>query len=153
VQFCELLWDPLCTDFMEGVPVLDTFKGWTTTNLQLMCHFINSHLSVLQDHAIDSFHVCISDGCGFASSSFPMLNTSVTIFEPLDPFTQSVVTRHCSHTALTFYAFWHLVHLQPTKMDHCPLLFFGANEIGVSMFVSQNSWHKWTIKVTPAPQW
>jgi hypothetical protein len=27
VQFCELLWDPLCTDFMEGVPVLDTFKG------------------------------------------------------------------------------------------------------------------------------
>jgi len=22
------------------------------------------------------------------------------------------------------------VHLQPTKIDHCPLLFFGANEIG-----------------------
>jgi hypothetical protein len=23
-----------------------------------------------------------------------------------------------------------MVHLQPTKMDHCPLLFFGANKIG-----------------------
>jgi hypothetical protein len=35
------------------------------------------------------------------------------------------------HTALiSFYAFRQLVHLQPTKMNHCPLLFFGANEIG-----------------------
>jgi hypothetical protein len=25
-------------------------------------------------------------------------------------------------------------------MDHCPLLFFGANEIGVSVFMAQNSW-------------
>jgi hypothetical protein len=35
------------------------------------------------------------------------------------------------HTALTsFYAFCHLKNLQPTKMDHYHLLFFGANEIG-----------------------
>ena len=27
VQFCELLWDPSCTDFMEGMPVVDTFIG------------------------------------------------------------------------------------------------------------------------------
>jgi len=27
VQFCELLWDPSCTDFMEGIPVVDTFIG------------------------------------------------------------------------------------------------------------------------------
>jgi hypothetical protein len=34
------------------------------------------------------------------------------------------------HTALTsFSAFQHLVHLQTTKMDHCSLLFFGANEM------------------------
>jgi hypothetical protein len=39
----------------------------------------------------------------------------------------------------SFYAFWDLINLQPTKMDHCPLLFFGANEIGVSMFMAQNS--------------
>jgi hypothetical protein len=47
----------------------------------------------------------------------------------------------------TWYTF------SPQKMDHCPLLFFGANEIGVSMFMAQNSRQKWTIKVTPAPQW
>jgi hypothetical protein len=36
------------------------------------------------------------------------------------------------HAALTsFYAFRHLVNIQPTKMDHCPLLFFGANEIRI----------------------
>jgi len=27
VQFCELLWDPSCTDFMEGMFVVDTFIG------------------------------------------------------------------------------------------------------------------------------
>jgi hypothetical protein len=27
------------------------------------------------------------------------------------------------------------------------------NEIGVSLFMAQNLWKKWTIKVTPAPQW
>jgi hypothetical protein len=33
----------------------------------------------------------------------------------------SVVTWHCSHTALiSFYAFWHLVHLQPIKNGSLP---------------------------------
>ena len=27
VQFCELLWDPPGTDFMEGKPVVDNFIG------------------------------------------------------------------------------------------------------------------------------
>jgi len=27
VKFCELLWGPSCTDFMEGMPVVDTFIG------------------------------------------------------------------------------------------------------------------------------
>ena len=27
VQFCELLWDPSCTDFMEGTLVVDNFIG------------------------------------------------------------------------------------------------------------------------------
>jgi hypothetical protein len=47
VQFCELFWDPSCTGFMEGKPVVGNFIGRTKTNLQLMCHFINSHLSIL----------------------------------------------------------------------------------------------------------
>jgi len=39
-------------------------------------------------------------------------------------------------------------------MDHCPLLFFGANEIGsVHVNAKKNSWQKWTIKVTPAIKW
>ena len=54
-----------------------------------MCHFINRHLSVLQDHAINSFHVCIINGGELAPSSFPMLNACATIFEPLDPFTDN----------------------------------------------------------------
>jgi hypothetical protein len=27
VQFCEFLWDPSRSDFMEGMPVVDTFIG------------------------------------------------------------------------------------------------------------------------------
>jgi hypothetical protein len=27
VQFCQLLWDPSHTDFMEGMPAVDTFIG------------------------------------------------------------------------------------------------------------------------------
>jgi len=27
VQFCELLWDPSCTDFKDGKPVVDNFIG------------------------------------------------------------------------------------------------------------------------------
>jgi hypothetical protein len=38
-----------------------------------MCHYINCHPSVLQDHVIDSFRVCISNGRGLSSVSFPML--------------------------------------------------------------------------------
>jgi hypothetical protein len=49
-----------------------------------MCHFINCHPSVLQDHAIDSFRVCISNGSGLASGSFPMRNACATILEPLN---------------------------------------------------------------------
>ena len=93
VQFCELRWDPSDTDFMEGKPVVDNFIGWTTNNLHLMCHFINCHPSVLQDHTIDSFCDCISEGCGLASGSFPTLNACATIFEPLDPFTDNPLRR------------------------------------------------------------
>jgi len=123
----SLLWDPLCTDFMEGKPVVDNFIDWTMTNLQLMCHFINSHPSVLQ-HITDS-RVCNSNGRGWASGSFLMLNACATSLEPLDQFAQSSATRHRSHTALTSpYAFRLLVHLQPIKIDYRALLFLGANE-------------------------
>jgi hypothetical protein len=38
-------------------------------------------------------------------------------------------------------------------MDHCPLLFFGANEIGSVHVYGKKLMTVWTIKVTPAPQW
>jgi len=71
---------------MEGEPVVDNFTGRTMTNLQLMCHFINSHPSVLQDHVTDSFRVYISNGRRWVSGSFLMLNACATILEPLDLF-------------------------------------------------------------------
>jgi hypothetical protein len=36
-------------------------------------------------------------------------------------------------------------------MDHCPLLFFGANEIGSVHVYGKKLMTE--IKVTPAPQW
>ena len=91
-QFCKLLWDPSCT---EGKPVVDNCIGWTTNNLQLMCHFIICHPSVLQEHAIDSYRVCISNGRGLASGSFPMLNACATILESTRSIhRQSVATWH-----------------------------------------------------------
>ena len=84
VQFLGWLWVPSYTDFMEGKPVLDNFIGCTVTKLQLMCHFINSHPSVLQDHVMDSFRVVISNrrGCVFGSFRIltlrrPFLNLSI----------------------------------------------------------------------------
>jgi len=59
-------------------------------NLQLMCHFISSHSSVLQDHVMDSFCVCLSNGRGWTSSSFLMLNACAAIPEPLDPFVDNL---------------------------------------------------------------
>jgi len=55
-------------------------------NLQLTCHFISSQSTVLQNHVMDSFRVCISNGRGWTSSSFLMFNACVTILEPLDLF-------------------------------------------------------------------
>jgi hypothetical protein len=155
VQFCELLLDPSRTDFKEGKPVVDNFIGWTTNNFQLMCHFIYCHPSVLQDHAIDSFRVCISNGRGLASGSFPMLNACATVFEPLDPFANNPL-RHDTVPILHWnpsvnFSTWYTFGSQKWITALCSL--FVQIKCGVSMLMAQNSWQKWTIKVTPAPQW
>jgi len=54
VQSSELLWVSSYTDFMESKHVLDNFMGCTVTKLQFMCHFINSHPSVLQSRSVSS---------------------------------------------------------------------------------------------------
>jgi hypothetical protein len=43
VLFYKLFWNPPCTNFMEAKSVVDDFIGRTITNLQLVCHVINSH--------------------------------------------------------------------------------------------------------------
>jgi len=37
VQFFEMLFDRLCTDFTQGIVVVDNFMCSTMTTLQLMC--------------------------------------------------------------------------------------------------------------------
>jgi len=46
MQHCELFWEPSCTEFMEAKSIVDEFIGRTMTNLQTICHFINSQPSV-----------------------------------------------------------------------------------------------------------
>jgi len=45
MQHCELFWEPSCTNFMKAKSVVDDFIGRTMTNLQMICHFINSQSS------------------------------------------------------------------------------------------------------------
>jgi len=42
MQHCELFWGPSCTNFMKVTSIVDDFIGRTMTNLQMICHFINS---------------------------------------------------------------------------------------------------------------
>ena len=76
---------------MEGIPDVDNFIGSTMTNLPLMCHFTYNHPSVLQDHVMALFRVCISNGCGWAPGPFLMLNACVTFLKPLDPFVDNLL--------------------------------------------------------------
>jgi hypothetical protein len=48
VLFYELFWNGFCTNFMEVKSVMDDFIDRTLTDLQLFCHFINSHPSVVE---------------------------------------------------------------------------------------------------------
>jgi hypothetical protein len=79
---------------MEGQPVVDNFIGWTVTNLQLMCQFVNSHPSALQDHVTDSFRFCIGNGCGWTSGFFLMLDACATTLEPVDQLADNLLQHH-----------------------------------------------------------
>jgi len=43
---CELFWYPPCTNFTKAKSIVDDFISRTVTNLQPICHFINSQLYV-----------------------------------------------------------------------------------------------------------
>jgi hypothetical protein len=49
VLFRELFWSLPCASFTEMKPPEDDFIGRTVTNLQLFCHFIDSHPPVVEN--------------------------------------------------------------------------------------------------------
>ena len=85
VLFCELFWNPSCRNFMKAMPVVDDLMCRTMTDVQMLCHFVNSRPSVIQNHGADSFNVFFCCGCGGASRSFIISDTCATIFEHGNP--------------------------------------------------------------------
>jgi hypothetical protein len=77
--------------------VVDNFTGCPVTNFRLVCHFINSHPSVLQDDVTDSLNVFISNELGQASCSFLKFDAYATNFEH---FTVRVTSVHRSRTLI-----------------------------------------------------
>jgi hypothetical protein len=47
--FHELFWNPSCTKFTEVKSVVGDFIGRILTNLQLVCHVINSHHCIVRN--------------------------------------------------------------------------------------------------------
>ena len=80
MHLCELFWDPSCTDVLKPKFVVHHFVGLTMANLQNMCHFINSHSSVKQNHVTCTLNVVIRDGFRRSSGSFVMRNIFAVIF-------------------------------------------------------------------------
>ena len=61
MHLCELCWDPSCTDFTKPKFVVHYFVDRTKANLQNMCHFINTHSSVEQNHVTCTLNSIFSD--------------------------------------------------------------------------------------------
>ena len=78
MQYCELFWDPSCTNFMKAKSIVHDFIGRKITNLQTICHFINSHSS--NNHVTYALNGVVRCGRGRASGSF-IPNNCVIIFE------------------------------------------------------------------------
>ena len=75
VLFCELFWNPSCRIFMKAQSAVDDFMCTTMTEVQMLCHFVMSRPSVIQNHGADSFNVFFCYGCGWASRSFFISDT------------------------------------------------------------------------------
>jgi hypothetical protein len=129
VVFCELFWNASCINFIKPKSVLDDWMSTTMTDMQIMCHFIDSHPSIIQHHGMDSFSVFLCRGCEWASWSFYISGTHATISEHSYPFTRllcdKAVSILCWKSVIDFCP-WYNFSLQ--KSYHCMLLFFGAYE-------------------------
>jgi len=67
VLFCELFGNPCYTNFIKAKSVWNDFIDSAVTYVQLMGHFVSSHLSGVQSYEMDSFSDFISRGHGWAS--------------------------------------------------------------------------------------
>jgi len=58
--FYELFWNLSCTHFMEETSVANDFTGTIVTNLQLVCYFTDSHITVAKNQHANLFSVSFS---------------------------------------------------------------------------------------------
>jgi len=65
ILFHELFQDTCSANQMQVKSVID-FMGRTMTNLELVCHFIDSCPSVVKNQHTDLFSVCFICQCGWA---------------------------------------------------------------------------------------
>jgi len=102
ILFHELFWNPSCTDFMEVKFVLDDFIHRNMTNLQLVCHFTDSHPATVENQNMDLTIVLFRCQCGLLPTSL-----SVTTVQPLlDMSVNSYMlhcSKHCYHTLLIVF--------------------------------------------------
>jgi hypothetical protein len=56
----ECFQNPYCTNFWEVKSVMDDSISRTMTNLQLVCHFVDSQPSVVKDQCVNLFIVSFS---------------------------------------------------------------------------------------------
>ena len=85
VLSCELFWNPSCRNFMRANSVVVDLICRTMTDVQMLCHFVNSRPSVIQNRGADSFNVSFCCGCGWVSGSFIKSETCATVFEHGNP--------------------------------------------------------------------
>jgi len=88
IQHCELFWDASCTNFMKAKYIVDDFIGRNMTNLQTICHFINSQSS----NRTKSRTCLMSSVVALNGRPAPScVNTCVTIFELFYPFVDTLL--------------------------------------------------------------
>lgn len=100
---------PSCTNLMELKSVVDDFIGRTVTNMQLGCHFINRHPSVVKNQRVDLFSVPSSRRCGLVPWS--LFVTLVQHVNSLIHFSlRKTISQYCADSL-----WWLTTHLTPSS--------------------------------------
>lgn len=126
--YCDLLWNPSCRNIMKAQSVMNNFMRTTMTNVHIMGYFVNSHLSITQNHGTQSFSVFISRRRGRASGSFIINDTSATVFKYGEPITHSTlrlstVPTLCWKSTTDFCPWEFMLSGKEYKFEVNPLIF------------------------------